>query len=384
MNDKVNLAAKLALLEEPYKPGIVGYVNDYKLQIVKVKGEFVWHKHDDTDDFFLVIKGRLTIQLRDRDVALDEGELFVVPRSIQRSPEEADEEAHVLLIEPRGTREHGRRRRRDDGRAEDALKTPSSIIREPSRNWHFGPLAGLACAAVLAGCGFAGHPMSPGGEANSSAAVTASKSAGVRLVRIGTFDQPTYVTGAPGHSTRLYVVAKPERRCARVRTQAAAPFLDISEMVNSSNSEQGLLSVAFAPDYQSSGLFYVDYTDANDNIRSSSTGARRQTRTSPTPASARRCSRSTTTCTPTTTAASSSSAPTATSTSAWATAAARATRTTTGRTPTCCSASSCGSRPAGRRLRDPGGQPVRRPGRQAAGDLGLRAAQSRGASPSTA
>ena len=68
MDGAVNLAEKLALLDQPYSPGIVGYLNDHKLAVVKVKGEFVWHEHDDTDDFFLVLRGRLTIQLRDRDV----------------------------------------------------------------------------------------------------------------------------------------------------------------------------------------------------------------------------------------------------------------------------------------------------------------------------
>jgi mannose-6-phosphate isomerase-like protein (cupin superfamily) len=102
MHDKVNLAQKLALLDEHYSPRIVGHLNDYKLAIVKVLGEFVWHKHDETDDFFLVLRGRLTIQLRDRDVELSEGELFVVPRGVEHCPR-ADEEAHVLLIEPRGT-----------------------------------------------------------------------------------------------------------------------------------------------------------------------------------------------------------------------------------------------------------------------------------------
>jgi len=102
----VNLAEKFGLLAQPYAPAIVGYLNDYKLQIVRVKGEFVWHKHDDTDDFFLVIEGRLTIQLRDRDVLLDEGELFVVPRGVEHCPK-ADDEALVLLIEPRGTRNTG-------------------------------------------------------------------------------------------------------------------------------------------------------------------------------------------------------------------------------------------------------------------------------------
>jgi mannose-6-phosphate isomerase-like protein (cupin superfamily) len=102
MDAKVNLAEKLALLDGPFQPGIVGYLNDYKLAVVKAQGEFVWHTHDDTDDFFLVLAGRLTIQLRDRDVELGPGELFVVPRGVEHCPR-ADEEAHVLLIEPRGT-----------------------------------------------------------------------------------------------------------------------------------------------------------------------------------------------------------------------------------------------------------------------------------------
>lgn len=100
--DKVNLAAKLATVEGHFSPKIVGELNDHKLEVVKVKGEFVWHAHPDTDDFFLVLSGRLTIQLRDRDVELGAGELFVVPRGVEHCPR-ADEEAHVLLIEPLGT-----------------------------------------------------------------------------------------------------------------------------------------------------------------------------------------------------------------------------------------------------------------------------------------
>ena len=102
MDDKVNLAEKLALIDAPYTPGVVGTYNDNKLVVVKPLGEFVWHKHDDTDDFFLVLSGRLTIQLRDRDVELGPGELYVVPRGVEHCPR-ADEEAHVLLIEPVGT-----------------------------------------------------------------------------------------------------------------------------------------------------------------------------------------------------------------------------------------------------------------------------------------
>ncbi|MEJ7891039.1 MAG: cupin domain-containing protein [Solirubrobacteraceae bacterium] len=102
MEDKIDLAAKLALLDEHYQPGIVGHFNDNKLVVVKVLGEFVWHKHDDTDDFFMVLEGCLTIQMRDRDVELSEGEVFVVPRGVEHCPK-ADEEAYVLLIEPRDT-----------------------------------------------------------------------------------------------------------------------------------------------------------------------------------------------------------------------------------------------------------------------------------------
>jgi mannose-6-phosphate isomerase-like protein (cupin superfamily) len=101
METKINLSDKLALLHAPYEPGIVGMLNDYKLVVVKVDGEFVWHKHDDTDDFFLVLSGQLTIQLRDRDVELAPGELFVVPRGIEHCPK--GDHAEVLLIEPHGT-----------------------------------------------------------------------------------------------------------------------------------------------------------------------------------------------------------------------------------------------------------------------------------------
>jgi mannose-6-phosphate isomerase-like protein (cupin superfamily) len=119
MDDKINLAAKLAQLDAPFQPGIVGYLNDYKLAVVKAHGEFVWHKHDDTDDFFLVLDGRLTIRLRDRDVELGPGELFVVPRGVEHCPSAA-EEAHVLLIEPAGTL--------NTGDAGGALTAPERVI----------------------------------------------------------------------------------------------------------------------------------------------------------------------------------------------------------------------------------------------------------------
>jgi len=102
MGEKVNPLEKLAGFEGHWEPRIVAMLNDYKVLVVKVQGDFVWHKHDETDDFFMVVKGHLTIQLRDRDVELDEGELYVVPRGVEHCPR-ADEEAWVLLIEPRDT-----------------------------------------------------------------------------------------------------------------------------------------------------------------------------------------------------------------------------------------------------------------------------------------
>jgi mannose-6-phosphate isomerase-like protein (cupin superfamily) len=102
MDDKVNLTEKLASFDEIFQPRIVGRYNGSKIQVAKTRGEFVWHSHPDTDDFFLVLAGRLTIQLRDRDVELGPGDLFVVPRGVEHCPR-ADEEAHILLIETEGT-----------------------------------------------------------------------------------------------------------------------------------------------------------------------------------------------------------------------------------------------------------------------------------------
>lgn len=100
--EKVNLAEKLRLFDDVFSPKTVAQMNDYDIHIVKVKGEFVWHKHDETDDFFLVLKGQLTIQMREGDVELGPGELLVVPKGVEHCPK-ADEEVHLLLIEPTGT-----------------------------------------------------------------------------------------------------------------------------------------------------------------------------------------------------------------------------------------------------------------------------------------
>jgi len=98
----INLTEKLSRFSEHWQPRVVGHFNGHDLMVVKVKGEFVWHKHDDTDDFFLVLSGRISIQLRDGAVALGPGEVFVVPKGVEHRPV-AEEEAHILLIEPQGT-----------------------------------------------------------------------------------------------------------------------------------------------------------------------------------------------------------------------------------------------------------------------------------------
>jgi mannose-6-phosphate isomerase-like protein (cupin superfamily) len=98
----IDLAERLATFDEAFRPKVVAEFNGHKVMVAKVRGEFVWHAHPDTDDFFLVLAGHLTIRLRDRDVELGPGELFVVPRGVEHCPVAA-EEAQILLIEPWGT-----------------------------------------------------------------------------------------------------------------------------------------------------------------------------------------------------------------------------------------------------------------------------------------
>ncbi len=100
--DKINLEAKLATFSEHWQPRTIGQFNGHDLMVVKAQGEFVWHRHDDTDDLFLVLKGHLILEMRDRSVSLGPGELFVVPKGVEHRPV-AREEVHLLLIEPAGT-----------------------------------------------------------------------------------------------------------------------------------------------------------------------------------------------------------------------------------------------------------------------------------------
>jgi mannose-6-phosphate isomerase-like protein (cupin superfamily) len=100
--DKVNLSAKLALLNDHWSPRIVGELNGQLVKLVKFQGEFLWHHHDDEDEMFLVVKGRFRMEFRDRHVWLEEGEFVIVPRKVEHRPV-ADHEAHVLLFEPAST-----------------------------------------------------------------------------------------------------------------------------------------------------------------------------------------------------------------------------------------------------------------------------------------
>jgi mannose-6-phosphate isomerase-like protein (cupin superfamily) len=104
----INLAEKLAGFTEHWQPRTVAEFNGHDIMVVKAQGEFVWHKHDDTDDLFLVLRGELTIELRDGSVTLRPGELFIVPKGVEHRPV-AKEEVHVMIIEPSGTPNTGDR-----------------------------------------------------------------------------------------------------------------------------------------------------------------------------------------------------------------------------------------------------------------------------------
>jgi mannose-6-phosphate isomerase-like protein (cupin superfamily) len=101
VTDVVDLAAKLAQFTDHWSPKVVARMNDYEIMVVKVQGEFTWHVHDDTDELFLVIDGALTIQLREGDVTLGPGQLYVVPKGVEHCPV-AEGEVSALLVEPAG------------------------------------------------------------------------------------------------------------------------------------------------------------------------------------------------------------------------------------------------------------------------------------------
>jgi mannose-6-phosphate isomerase-like protein (cupin superfamily) len=99
---KVKLSEKFARFDEPWSPKIVAELNDAYVKVVKLEGEFVWHHHDDEDELFWVVSGRLRMELRDGEVILEPGELLVVPKGVEHRPV-AEGETHVVLIEPKTT-----------------------------------------------------------------------------------------------------------------------------------------------------------------------------------------------------------------------------------------------------------------------------------------
>lgn len=98
----INLKEKLSLFQETWSPRIIAQMNDYHLKLARIKGEFIWHQHAETDEVFYVVKGYMRIELRGQTVTLGEGELWVVPAGVEHKPV-SDEECHILLIEPAGT-----------------------------------------------------------------------------------------------------------------------------------------------------------------------------------------------------------------------------------------------------------------------------------------
>ena len=100
--EKINLAQKFSLIQDHWKPRIASELNGQYIKLVKVKGEFVWHHHENEDELFLVVKGKLLIKLRDQDIQLEEGELVIIPKGVEHMPV-AEEEVHLLLLEPKST-----------------------------------------------------------------------------------------------------------------------------------------------------------------------------------------------------------------------------------------------------------------------------------------
>ncbi len=100
--DAVNLKEKFTQFSDHWNPRIIGEVNDCYLKAAKIKGAFVWHHHENEDELFLVVKGRLQMKFRDRDVIIEEGEFIIVPRGVEHCPV-AEEETHIVLMEPKST-----------------------------------------------------------------------------------------------------------------------------------------------------------------------------------------------------------------------------------------------------------------------------------------
>jgi len=118
--EKVNLAEKFSRFSDYWSPKIAGEVQGMHIKLAKLKGEFIWHHHENEDEMFFVVKGRLLLKFRDRDVWLDEGEFLIVPRGVEHMPV-AEEEVHLMMIEPAGTL--------NTGNVSDSDKTKAELDR---------------------------------------------------------------------------------------------------------------------------------------------------------------------------------------------------------------------------------------------------------------
>jgi mannose-6-phosphate isomerase-like protein (cupin superfamily) len=116
----INLQQKLALFTEHWRPKVIAEMNDYQFKLVKLENEFVWHKHDDTDEVFFVVEGTMKIAFRDGEVELNSGEMFVVPKGVEHKPSAVDE-CKVMLIEPKGVLNTG------SAATSDTLTAPSDV-----------------------------------------------------------------------------------------------------------------------------------------------------------------------------------------------------------------------------------------------------------------
>ena len=117
-SEKINLKEKLAKFSDYWSPRVIAEMNDYQFKLVKIKGDFVWHNHEDTDEFFLVIEGEMKIEFEDETVVLKEGEMFIVPKGVQHKPY-AEEECKIMIVEPRGVT--------NTGDAESNLKAANDV-----------------------------------------------------------------------------------------------------------------------------------------------------------------------------------------------------------------------------------------------------------------
>lgn len=105
----INLKEKFSLFKEYWNPKIVGELNGQYVKLAKLKGEFVWHKHEDEDELFMVIKGKLTIKFKEKEIELDEGEFYIIPRGVEHLPV-AEEECHVMIFEPKSVLNTGNKK----------------------------------------------------------------------------------------------------------------------------------------------------------------------------------------------------------------------------------------------------------------------------------